>query len=165
MGSATTFGGKLWVFGTSGGHGTATKKARIHVFSSADPTNSSEKAWTNTEVLQLPDGLQPFNTDVHHVVGGDPAHPERQHIMVIETNGDAFPHSSWGAFFAATNSRTPDHGWKVVAPQTAGRKLARGGRHPSRTPRTPRIPTALEGTSRHTIRGDVRARAKDKDKR
>eukprot|EP01049_Picozoa_sp_SAG25_P004463 SAG25_NODE_282_length_10426_cov_27.226784_2_plen_671_part_00 len=118
MGSATTFGGKLWVFGTSGGHGTATKKARIHVFSSADPTNSSEKAWTNTEVLQLPDGLQPFNTDVHHVVGGDPAHPERQHIMVIETNGDAFPHSSWGAFFAATNLRTPDHGWKLVAPQT-----------------------------------------------
>ncbi len=116
MGSATVFGDKLWVYGTSGAHGSATQPNRIHCFSSADPTNRS--AWSSTEVLQLPSTLAPFNTDVHHVVGRDPAHPDRQHIMIIETNGGGFPHSSWGSFFAETNASTPDRGWQVVSPAT-----------------------------------------------
>ena len=37
MGSATVFDGKLWIYGTSGGHGTATTKLSISCFSSADP--------------------------------------------------------------------------------------------------------------------------------
>ena len=112
MGSATVFGGKVWVFGTSGGHGTATNASRINCFSSADPTNSS--SWSSNEVLHLPPTLQPFNTDVAHVSGGDPAHPARQHIMVIETESVL---RGWRAFFAVTNASTPDRGWELVAPK------------------------------------------------
>ena len=116
MGSATVFGDRLWVYGTSGAHGSATQPNRIHCFSSREPTNRS--TWLSTEVLQLPSTLKPFNTDVHHVVGADPAHPARQHIMIIETNGAGFPHPSWGSFFAETNASTPDRGWQLVAPAT-----------------------------------------------
>ena len=110
MASATTFGGRLWLYATNG-----VNTSRVSCFSSADPTNPA--SWEASEVLVMPPGLTAYNTDVHHVSGADAGSPARRHVMAIETNQIfGLPSPGWATFFAETDAATPDRGWRLVDP-------------------------------------------------